>query len=406
MKKLLFLLMLLPITAAAQTHTFPAEDTNNTFTGTNIFTSSLATALAQYTVGTLPNATTTSPTREIVVVTDGQSASDCTSGGGSTAALCRTNGTSWVSLTGAGLFSGSCTTNQIVYGTASNTLGCSNSLKWTPSGTTGAAALTNTTAATNVNNQNTPSLTLAGTAWNGAASIADTWLFQSTLGGGTNPTSTLAIAHSGSSGIATVSMPDNVSVGSLNANGNVTANGGLGSAEINGGPGLFIQGNTPATSMANVSSGAAEFIGEYWTGAASSDDNWKLESVLGSGSNPTSTLTLSHTGGSGAALFDDGGLSNHAVVEYCGATTGATQACAKTVQTGTFTIYGDVLLNTATSQSITTLPFTGALYSCSGSDLTSAAGVVSFNTYASSSVTIVETGGANTDHLRYMCVGK
>jgi hypothetical protein len=99
------------------------------------------------------------------------------------------------------------------------------------------------------------------------------------------------------------------------------------------------------------------------------------------------------------------GTSSLDVVEYCGATSGGTQACAKTVQTLPIIVWGDVLLNTATSQSITTLPFTDALYSCTGSDLTTIAGIVSFNTYASASVTVQEFGGVNTDHLRYVCVG-
>lgn len=406
MKKLLFLLVLFPIIANAQTHTFPATDTNNTFTGTNVFTNSLATALAQYTVGTLPNPTTTSPTREIVIVTDGQNNSDCVSGGGSTAALCRTNGTSWISLSSAGTFGGTCTTNQIAFGTASQTLGCSNSLKWTPSGTTGTLAIANTTAATNVNNQNSPLFTLTGTGWNGAASVNDIFSLQNVVSGGTNPITTLTVTHSGSSGIPAVSIPYGVSVGLLNANTNVAANGTLLSAAINGTAGVHIQGNTPASGGGNVSSGAVQLVSEYWTGVVSASDTWNLQANLGTGNNPTTTLALTHSGTSGAVLFDDGGLSNHAVVEYCGATTGGTQACAKTVQTTTFTIYGDVTLNTATSQSITTLPFATSTYSCMGSDLTTAAGVVSFNTYASSSVTIVETGGVNTDHLRYMCVGK
>lgn len=105
------------------------------------------------------------------------------------------------------------------------------------------------------------------------------------------------------------------------------------------------------------------------------------------------------------ALPNATGILSEAVIEYCGATTGGTQACAKTPQALPLMVWGDVQLNTATSQSITTLPFTDALYSCSGSDLTTAAGIVSFNTYASASVTIVETGGANTDHLRYQCIG-
>lgn len=102
---------------------------------------------------------------------------------------------------------------------------------------------------------------------------------------------------------------------------------------------------------------------------------------------------------------DAGGTLSLAAAEYCGATSGVTQACAKTPEVLPLIIYGDVTLNTATTQSITTLPFSNANYSCTGSDLTTAAGIVSFNTYANASVTIQESGGMNTDHLRYICVG-
>lgn len=109
------------------------------------------------------------------------------------------------------------------------------------------------------------------------------------------------------------------------------------------------------------------------------------------------TLTVPDAGGNASFSF--------AQVEDCGATSGGTQACAKTVLAIPIIVKGDVLLNTATTQSITTLPFTNANYSCSGSDLTTTAGTVFFNTYANASVTIGENGGANTDHLRYICVG-
>lgn len=130
-----------------------------------------------------------------------------------------------------------------------------------------------------------------------------------------------------------------------------------------------------------------------------------LNIALGSADSLSTRLASLATGFRNVNYPDASGTSSLAVVEYCGATTGATQACAKTVQTLPIIVWGDVTLNTATSQSITTLPFTDALYSCSGSDLTTAAGVVTFNTYASTSVTIVETGGVNTDHLRWQCAG-
>lgn len=52
------------------------------------------------TVASLPTAS--SNTNVIFIVTDGTSASDCTTGGGSTRALCISNGSAWVALGGAG----------------------------------------------------------------------------------------------------------------------------------------------------------------------------------------------------------------------------------------------------------------------------------------------------------------
>jgi hypothetical protein len=94
-------------------------------------------------------------------------------------------------------------------------------------------------------------------------------------------------------------------------------------------------------------------------------------------------------------------------VYYCGATTGSTQNCAKTLELFPFIIFGDVLLNSASTQAITTLPFTSSsTYACYGSDLTTAAGTVSFPTYTSGAqVTIQETNGTTSDHLRYSCSG-
>jgi hypothetical protein len=128
--------------------------------------------------------------------------------------------------------------------------------------------------------------------------------------------------------------------------------------------------------------------------------------VIGSAANMSSSQTSLATANRTVSWPDASGTVSLAAVEYCGATTGATQACAKTVQTLPYIAWGDVTLNTATSQSISTLPFTDGLFSCTGSDLTTPAGIVSFNTYVSASVTIQESGGVNTDHLRYMCVGR
>jgi len=99
------------------------------------------------------------------------------------------------------------------------------------------------------------------------------------------------------------------------------------------------------------------------------------------------------------------GTLSQAVVESCGATTGAIQACAKTVVSIPLIIYGEVTLNGSASQSITSLPFTDSTYSCNGSDLTNSSAAVTFNAYAKASVTIAESGGKTSDRLRYQCVG-
>ena len=83
----------------------------------------------------------------------------------------------------------------------------------------------NITAATNVANQNSPILEIAGTYWTGSASALDGWKAQDIIGAGTNPTSTLMFTHTGSSGQNSVSFSgSNVSVGgSLSVTNLITA---------------------------------------------------------------------------------------------------------------------------------------------------------------------------------------
>lgn len=68
-------------------------------------------------------------------------------------------------------------------------------------------AMTNTTSATSGTAQSSPLISLNGQYWNGSASATDNWTLQDVVGSGTNGTSTLAIAHSGSTGAAAVTFP-------------------------------------------------------------------------------------------------------------------------------------------------------------------------------------------------------
>jgi hypothetical protein len=100
------------------------------------------------------------------------------------------------------------------------------------------------------------------------------------------------------------------------------------------------------------------------------------------------------------------GTLSQLVVENCGMTSGVVQKCAQAAVSSPIIIFGEIQLNGSPSQSIKNLPFTGSSYSCSGSDVTSTSGVVSFHAFARDSVTISESGGTRADHLRYQCVGE
>jgi hypothetical protein len=86
---------------------------------------------------------------------------------------------------------------------------------------------------------------------------------------------------------------------------------------------------------------------------------------------------------------------------------GSTSTCANTAKSPWIMVRGSVAFPTATTVTVTSLPFSSASsYSCMAGDATTAAGVVNATTYTSgSSVTFTETGGVNTDTARYMCIG-
>lgn len=63
---------------------------------------------------------------------------------------------------------------------------------------------------------------------------------------------------------------------------------------------------TAATGGANQSSFLDCIQARFWNGAASAVDKWCWQDVLGTGTNPTTTLTLTHTGTSGQATINLG----------------------------------------------------------------------------------------------------
>ena len=60
---------------------------------------------------------------------------------------------------------------------------------------------------------------------------------------------------------------------------------------------------TAATSSNNYAAPSFAWNSNFWTGSASSVDQWYFAATLGTGSNPTSTFTLTHAGSTGTATF-------------------------------------------------------------------------------------------------------
>lgn len=83
----------------------------------------------------------------------------------------------------------------------------------------------------------------------------------------------------------------------------------LASLTISGAGPVTINTATAATGAANQSGPSSKLCGNFWNGAASAADCWTFQDVLGTGTNPTSTLTGSHSGSSGTATFSVPALS-------------------------------------------------------------------------------------------------
>lgn len=67
---------------------------------------------------------------------------------------------------------------------------------------------------------------------------------------------------------------------------------------------VILQQSTAATSGANQSSNNLKIQGRYWTGSADATETCQLQNVLGTGANPSVTLTLTCSGSSGTVTFN------------------------------------------------------------------------------------------------------
>jgi hypothetical protein len=124
----------------------------------------------------------------------------------------RGNGTNFVS---SGIQTGDVTWDQI--GNAAGSLTLANGTNATTFNQTSAVSWTwaNATAATGGANQLSPVLTIAGTYWTGAVSAVDSWTIQNVLGSGSNPTTSLTFAHSGSGTAVSITVPNQITISNV-----------------------------------------------------------------------------------------------------------------------------------------------------------------------------------------------
>ncbi len=66
---------------------------------------------------------------------------------------------------------------------------------------------------------------------------------------------------------------------------------------------LILQNTTTATNATTNGSPILDLQAQYWTGAASAADDWKIGSSLAAGTNGASTLNITHSGSSGTAAI-------------------------------------------------------------------------------------------------------
>lgn len=122
-----------------------------------------------------------------------------------------------------------------------------------------------------------------------------------------------------------------------------------------------------ATSSANFSSNIEQWISSYWNGSAAANDIWQVNTSLGTGTNPTTTLAFTHSGSTGVATVSIPGITpiNNAITSATGGSGTGTVACLTancTNVSGTYSVVG----GTFTTGNLLTLvwPTTTTAYKC------------------------------------------
>lgn len=302
------------------------------------------TLVRSYAVSQLPTAASSSGVTVLVV--NGVSATDCTVGGGLYAVPCKSSGTAWIaqSIGSGGGAAGGTNKQTANYTLISSDAGKLVSMNGSSLTVTMPAAPPSATWYVSIQNLASTALTVArnGLTINGGTANITLQQYQGIVcytdganyfcsvpdvaGSGVTLTPAangVTIAATGGGGGDTITSPHgSIAVGGTSTNTTIdVVTGGSGAldcvtnpycdvvtalvplkanANVFTGATKFGQGST-ANSGANFSSQATAFEGSYWNGTAAANDDWSWQDVLGTGTNPTTTFTLAHTGSSGTA---------------------------------------------------------------------------------------------------------
>lgn len=156
---------------------------------------------------------------------------------------------------------------------------------------------------------------------------------------------------------------------------------------------IGINPSQSATSGANLNSPKFQLGGATWNGSTSLPDTWQQQVVEGTGSNPTSTLTITHTGSSGTALVDIPGLKVEGIPEIESATASNSD------------ISGELAFSAATTASYSWANTYASHPECALEPQFSTT-VAHWVTYTSTTSFTINFASAVTGSVSYVCIGR
>jgi hypothetical protein len=206
--------------------------------------------------------------------------------------------------------------------------------------------------ASSSSNYGSQALTLDGSYWNGSEAETDAWTMQAMMGTGSNPSSTLNISHSGSSGNATVSVPQlyapTANATTVNATtGNITTvNGSTGNlTTVNASnvtastcvqAGSFAgEGTATVTAGSTTVTGTSPSLAVYGSGLSGEIDFTVGSSPTASGVIATITFPTTYPS-TPKAIIVANGTNSPTGLSWTTSTTGMTISCTSKMTAGTF----------------------------------------------------------------------